>query len=150
MNNKGNVIDNKLNCSFISHFNNSWVIDSGVIDHMTDNLILLQNKINATKCPLVTIVNDSKVPIEQICTTKLFSNNIFNVFYLPTFTSNLLSVSKITKELNYNVIFSSNNVIFQDIVTKKTIGEENLNNGLYYLDTSNKALVASHVDKNKL
>jgi GAG-pre-integrase domain len=61
-----------------------------------------------------------------------------------------MSVSKIIKELNCNIIFSSNNVIFQDIVTKRTIDERKLDNGLYYLDISNKSLAASHVDENKL
>jgi Reverse transcriptase (RNA-dependent DNA polymerase) len=37
-----------------------------------------------------------------------------------------MSVSKIIKELNCNIIFSSNNVIFQDIVTKRTIDEGKL------------------------
>jgi GAG-pre-integrase domain len=98
----------------------------------------------------VTVANGSKVPIEQIGTTKFLSNTISDVFYLTTFTSNLLSVSKITKEFNCNVIFSSNNVIFQDIVMKKKIGEGKLVNGLYYLDIYNTALAASHIDENKL
>jgi hypothetical protein len=79
---------------------------------MAGNLNLLDNKINATKCQSITVANGSKVPIEQIGTTKFLSNTISDVFYLPTFTSNLLSVNKITKEFNCNVIFSSNNVIF--------------------------------------
>jgi hypothetical protein len=41
-------------------------------------------------------------------------------------------------------------VIIQDIVTKRTIGEEKLVNELYYLDFSNKALAASNVEENKL
>jgi hypothetical protein len=33
---------------------------------------------------------------------------------------------------------------------KKTVGEEKLYNGLYYLGISNKALIASYVEENKL
>jgi hypothetical protein len=47
--------------------------------HITGNLSLLKNKINATKCPSVIIANSSKVPIEQIRITKLFSNNVSDV-----------------------------------------------------------------------
>jgi hypothetical protein len=73
------------------------MIDSRATDYMTDNLNLLDNKINATKCQPVTVVNGSKVPIEQIGTTKFLSNTVSDVFYLPTFTSNLLSLRKIIK-----------------------------------------------------
>jgi hypothetical protein len=54
-------------------------------------------------------------------------------------------VSKITKEQNCNVIFSPKNMIFQDIVTKMMIGEGKLDNDLYFLDSSNKALMANNV-----
>jgi hypothetical protein len=60
-------------------------------------------------------------------------------------------VSKIIKKLNYNVIFSSNNVTFQDIVTKKIIGEDKIVNGLYYLDISNNVLfISNSIEENKL
>jgi GAG-pre-integrase domain/Integrase core domain len=150
MNNKGSGSGNKLNYSFNSHFNNSWMIDSGATDYMTGNLNLLDNTFTTTKCQPVTVANGSKVPIEKIGTTKFLSNTVSDVFYLPTFTSNLLSVSKITKEFNCNVIFSPSNVIFQDIVTRKTIGEGKLVNGLYYLDIFNITLAATSMDDNKL
>jgi hypothetical protein len=51
-------------------------------------------------------------------------------------------------KLNYNVIFSSNNVTFQDIVMKKTIGEDELVNGLYYLDILNKAFIINNIEEN--
>jgi hypothetical protein len=38
MNNKGSGSGNKLNYSFNSHFNNSWVIDSGATDKLKRNV----------------------------------------------------------------------------------------------------------------
>jgi hypothetical protein len=148
LNNRGTLSSNCVQ-SFL-HYDNCWVIDSGATDHMTDSLDLLQNNRKAHNYRPVIIANDSQVPIDQIGTTNILSNNISGVLYLPNFTSNLLFVSKITKELNYNVIFSLTNVVFQDIVTKRTIGEGKLDNGLYYLDISNKALAANSVEDNKL
>jgi hypothetical protein len=84
------------------------------------------------------VANDSQVPIEKIGSTNILSKKISNVLYLPNFTSNLFSVSKITKELNYNVIFSHENMVFQDRVTKKMIGEGKL------------ALLANNIEQNKL
>jgi hypothetical protein len=128
-----------------SKLNNHWVTD-----HMTDSSELLTNAVKATKCPPVLVANGSKVAIEQIGNANILSNNISDVLHLPLFTSNLLSVSKITKELNCNVIFSPINVIFQDIKTQKIIGEGKLDNGLYYLNIPNKAFIANNVEENKL
>jgi hypothetical protein len=49
--------------------------------------------------PTVIVINGSKVPIEWIENVNILSNNISDVLYLPSFTSNLLSVSKIIKKL---------------------------------------------------
>jgi hypothetical protein len=64
---------------------------------MTGNLHLLDHNVDASKCPPVIIANGSKVSIEKKKSTQVLSSTISNVFYLPTLTSNLLSVSKITK-----------------------------------------------------
>jgi hypothetical protein len=48
--------------------------------------------------------------------------------------SNLLSINKIAYELNCEVIFSSKNVIFQERITKRAIGEGFLENELYFLN----------------
>jgi hypothetical protein len=148
LNNKGTLSNNRVH-SFL-HSDKCWVIDSGATDHMTGSLGLLKNNNKAHNCQPVIVANGSQVPIDQIGTTNILSNNIFGVLYLPNFTSNLLSVSKITNELNCNVIFSPTNMIFQDIVTKRKIGEGKLDNGLYYLDILNKALTANSVEENKL
>jgi hypothetical protein len=63
----------------------------------------------------------------------LFSKNISNILHVKNCTSNLLSISKITNELNYKIIFTSKNVIFQEWITKSVIGEGYLLNGLYNL-----------------
>jgi hypothetical protein len=41
-------------------------------------------------------------------------------------------------------------MIFQDIVTKKMIGESKLVNQLYYLDISNKVFIVNNIEENKL
>ena len=66
--------------------------------------------------------------IKGIGETTLFSKNISNVLYMPTFISNLLYVSKMTNEFNCNVTFTSNNIIFQDRLTWKKIDEGKLEN----------------------
>jgi GAG-pre-integrase domain len=60
---------------------------------------------------------------------------------------NLLSISKLSKELNCEIIFKEKIMIFQDLVTKELIGEGHLENGLYILD-SNKSFFNHKKDDN--
>jgi Reverse transcriptase (RNA-dependent DNA polymerase)/gag-polypeptide of LTR copia-type/Integrase core domain/GAG-pre-integrase domain len=126
-----------INCKTANFSKNVWIIDSGASDHMTCNLENLQIR-KEEKNQFVTIANGQKIPIHGSGNTHIFSKNIANVLYLPTFTSNLLSVSKITNDINCNVIFSPKSVIFQDRISGKKIGEGRLENELYLLDFQNK------------
>jgi hypothetical protein len=67
-------------------------------------------------------------------TTKLLTKDIQNILYLPTFNSNLLSISKITRDLNCKVVFSPHEVIFQDQESGKKIGEGFLKMGFTTLE----------------
>ena len=123
-----------------SHFNfDPWIIDSGATNHM------FRNKNKASRIETlgnfrnVTIANGSEIPIKGLGDIKVLSKETKGL-YMPNFSSNLLSVSKITKDLNCCVIFEPNKVIFQDILTGKKIGEGRLHNGLYFLDSTNQAL----------
>ena len=53
---------------------------------------------------------------------------------MPTFASNLLSFKRATTDLNCNVIFSPNEVVFQDIETHKLIGKGVTKEDLYLLE----------------
>lgn len=65
-----------------------------------------------------------------------------SVFHVPNFSLNLLSISHITKSINYNVTFFSSHCVFQDLEMRMSDrGFER--DGLYLLKTS--SLVASPV-----
>jgi hypothetical protein len=49
---------------------------------------------------------------------------------------NFLSISKLAKNLNCEIIFKMENIIFQDLLTKEKIVEEYLENDLYFLGTN--------------
>ena len=55
---------------------------------------------------------------------------------MPTFTSNLLSVKRATNDLNCNIIFSPNDVCFQDIKTRKMLGKGVSKGELYLLENT--------------
>jgi hypothetical protein len=60
---------------------------------------------------------------------------------------NLLSISKLSRDLNCEIFFLEKHVIFQDLITKEKIGEEHLENGLYFLD-SNKSIFHNRKNDN--
>ena len=73
-----------------------------------------------------------------------------DVFHIPSFKFNLLSISQLTKSSNCDVLFSSSQCIFQDRATKMTIGQVSARNGLFYLDAGfifNSAFSFKHCNK---
>jgi hypothetical protein len=61
-----------------------------------------------------------------------------SVLYIPFFPFHLLSVSKLISTFNCDVIFTHHEVIFQDQLTKKIIGEDFFLHSLYYFSHDNR------------
>ena len=86
----------------------------------------------------VMIANGDKIPIKGVGDLKLF-DKVSKAFYMPTFASNLLSVKKVTNDLNCQVTFTPNSVYFQDINSSKLIGKGVTKEDLYLLEDTRKA-----------
>ena len=56
-----------------------------------------------------------------------------NVLHVPSFSCNLISVAKLTSDLQCSVFFSASGCVFQDQVSGRTIGIGRLHEGLYVL-----------------
>ena len=83
-----------------------WVIDLGANDHMTGTSGLLSNLDQSSSLPNVTLANDSVTTVSSLGTTNLNPNlSPSSVLYIPSFTFNLLSISKLTKLLNCAAFF---------------------------------------------
>ena len=61
------------------------------------------------------------------------SLSLSSALHVPYFSTNLLSISRITCDLNCCMTFFPTNCVFQDLSTKKTIGSCRENDGLYFL-----------------
>ena len=57
-----------------------------------------------------------------------------SVLLAPNLSNHLLSISKITKNMNCSVTFHSTHCVFQDNITKTVIGIGKERGGLYYLE----------------
>ncbi|XP_019260764.1 PREDICTED: uncharacterized protein LOC109238744 [Nicotiana attenuata] len=113
-----------------------WIIDTGATNHMVADIELL-NKVslmqtNQTK--KVHLPNGETTQGTHIGTSTLTDQDtITNVFYIPQFKYNQLSVSKLTKKLKCSVAFFPDFCIFQELFSGrvKAIGKED--SGLYIL-----------------
>ncbi|KAL0641356.1 hypothetical protein Bca4012_102542 [Brassica carinata] len=118
-------------CNNASNITKPLIVDSGASHHMISDTNLIKD-IEPTNGH-VMIANGDKIPIRGIGNLKLFDKNT-RAFYMPEFTSNLLSVKKCTTDLNCNVIFSPNDVKFQDIESSQLIGKGITKGELYLLE----------------
>ncbi|WZZ70851.1 hypothetical protein YC2023_082221 [Brassica napus] len=107
------------------------IVDSGASHHMISDTSLIKD-IEPT-CGNVMIANGDRIAIKGIGNLNLFDKES-KAFYMPEFTSNLLSVKRCTTDLHCNVIFSPNDVKFQDIDTRKMIGKGVTKGELYMLE----------------
>ncbi|PKA64555.1 hypothetical protein AXF42_Ash007300 [Apostasia shenzhenica] len=83
----------------------------------------------------VRITNGSFTPVNGKgvvrCSPSLMLSSVLHV---PSFSVNLLSISFITKDLNYKVTFFPSHCILQRLATEEIIGAGKICNGLYLLD----------------
>jgi hypothetical protein len=62
----------------------------------------------------VTVANGDKIEIIESGSIDLFSEKITKYFVCSRCPTNLLSINKITQELNCEIIFTTKKVIFQE------------------------------------
>ena len=67
-----------------------------------------------------------------MCSSDLLNDTLF----VPSLSTRLISVGKITEDLNCAVLMFPNFCIFQDILTREIIGRGSKREGLYYFDNS--------------
>jgi len=110
------------------------IIDSGATDHITSSPTSLVNKRKNTLLPPVALPSGEQAPITSIGNLPLSSTiTLKNVLGVPSFEVDLMSVSRITRDLHCSVTFFPYWCILQDLRTKKTIGLGKQRDGLYYL-----------------
>jgi gag-polypeptide of LTR copia-type/Integrase core domain/Retrotransposon gag protein/GAG-pre-integrase domain len=118
---------------------NRWIIDSGASDHMTPIDHKLNQKQHANHH--INMPNGATVYTTQMGKTRLGPNlELTNVLHVPSFSQNLMSVSKLTKANNCAAIFFPNFCVFQDLSTKKMIGMGEERDGLYYYKEYGKSV----------
>lgn len=110
-----------------------WIIDSDASDHMTGNRNFFSSYTPCLRDRFVKIADDSFTRVMGIGSVSLSSTlHLRNVLYVPGFTCNLLSISKLTGDSLCVARFSPSSCVFQDRISGQTIGNAREDSGLYY------------------
>ena len=104
--------------TFIFDAFNTWVIDSGVTDHMISHSSLFDS-LRPSLVKFVQVANGTPMSISRVRNVSLSPTlSMSSVLLVPSLSNSLLSISKITKYLNCSVTFNSTHCVFQDNLTK--------------------------------
>ncbi|KAK9043063.1 hypothetical protein V6N11_071414 [Hibiscus sabdariffa] len=123
-----------------------WIIDSGASDHMTGNMELFLTYSASSSSKSIKTTNGSIFKIRVCgsifkihgCGSILVNDTLLlnEVFSVPNLSCNLISISKLSKDLKCSTNFNAFGCILQAMDSKKVIGNASLHNGLYILHGS--------------
>ncbi|KAH9753027.1 protein kinase domain-containing protein [Citrus sinensis] len=112
-----------------------WIIDSGATDHMTSHSKLFYSYIPCPGSQKIKIADGSLSSAAGKGSIPISTNLVLtSVLHVPNLSCNLLSVSKITKDLHCIAKFSPSYCEFQDLCSGKKIGSAREVDGLYYFE----------------
>ena len=136
-------------CLMSNSFSQDWSIDSGATHHVTTHKqsLLKSYELNKSQKNQVHLPTGDRVDVDHIGEFTIFGDEVVkNVLHVPDFKFNMLSVSKMTKELSCFVSFYPDFCVFQDLFNGKVkgIGKEQV--GLYMFKSGS---TLNKIDKHK-
>ncbi|KAK0606654.1 hypothetical protein LWI29_002135 [Acer saccharum] len=115
-----------------------WIVDSGASDHMTGNATLFNTYSPSSGNLMVLIADGSLSKVAGIGLVTITDDlTLKSMLLVPNLTCNLMSISKLTKDLNCVTNFFSNRCEFQDLELGRMIGKAKECAGLYLLNGPN-------------
>lgn len=114
-----------------------WLLDSGASHHVCCFLNSFQSLVLSVNYD-VTLPNGHTVSIAGTGSVRLSDHlTLENVLFVPEFHFNLVSVSALTHQHHYSVIFTSDIYVILDLTQAQMIGMGRQSGNLYILDSSN-------------
>lgn len=111
-----------------------WILDTGASNHVTGNLSLFTS---TTDIPprAVGLPNGQRIMASQMGTVRINSKiSLQRVLFVPRLTCNLISISQLTNDNNFDLKFANTCCTIQDRSLRTMIGVGELRDGLYILD----------------
>jgi len=97
----------KILCFSASKPNLKWIIDSGATDHITPNLLCFSSYTPIGPNSFINMPTGQQARIHHVGTVQLTpSLTLHNVLHVPAFQYNLLSASRLAKQLTAHVVFT--------------------------------------------
>ncbi|KAK8263247.1 hypothetical protein V6Z12_D12G030600 [Gossypium hirsutum] len=112
-----------------------WIVDSGASDHMTGDRLLFTTYFSCNNLQTMCIANGTctkVVGIGSICLSNTLT--LKSVLFVPKLDYNLIYVSKLNRDLNYETKFLYKSCIYQDLSFERTIGNVSFHVSIYALD----------------
>ena len=95
----------------LSHSFRPWILDSKASYHLSSNKDLFSSLTFTSPLPMVTLTNGSQTIAKGIGSTcPLPSLPLTSIIYVPDSPFNLISISKLTRDLNCLITFSDHSV----------------------------------------
>ena len=109
-----------------------WIVDTGASDHMSPHLHLFKS-IRVLKCPIrIKLPDGTSKLVTRVGSIQINTNlTLHNVFYVPDFQVNLLSVGKLLKTQSLIAIFLPTMFLFQDPSTNQVLASGEGSHNLY-------------------
>jgi len=115
--------------------NLKWIIDSGATDHISQNLHYFSSYTPLAQGSFITMPNGKQARIHHVGTIRLCpSLTLCTALHILDFHYNLLSASKLAKQLSAYVIFTPTACCLQDPSMKMHLGVGGESSGLYFVD----------------
>ncbi|KAJ0890287.1 putative RNA-directed DNA polymerase [Helianthus annuus] len=113
----------------------SWIVDSGASQHMVNSDKDMFNVVDVSDFDLkVGHPNGTSVKVLKIGNVKLIDGIILkDVFYVPGYHVNLISVHRLAKDNNISVVFNEDSCVLQDSKSKKVLVTGSQDSGLYFV-----------------
>jgi len=107
-NNQAAFLAGKTFCFLSTQPGLHWIVDSGAIDHITPHLHLFHSYSTVSKPCFIIMPNGKQVQVNHIGSVILNANiTLQEVLHVLEFQYNLLSASKLAKQLSVDVVFST-------------------------------------------
>ena len=138
------VFSSQIDISHLSSTN--WILDSGATNHMVHSIHYFTSITSVVQIS-VRLPNGDMAKITHIGTVKLTSTLILdNVLCIPSFSFNLVYISKLTQSPSCCCIFLSHYCFIQDLLPWKMIVLGKKQGGLYTLQFASTSLPRSVSD----
>ena len=123
----------------LSCIRSSWILDSGATNHFCSDLSFFDEwQIVSGNENFITIPNDTKIPVKHVGTVDLSKKvKLLNVLHVPDFEFNLISIHKLSTDLDCTITISGDKCFLQDQKWKEPallLGR--LRGGLYHIEDS--------------